>query len=219
MKALSGYAANIAKALYTNACSLQVQVAFTGRLGSGNKHTAPSGLLAAQTTAQSDGFACDNPTVVGAIESRIGIHHPGHDLTVGIYIRRRNIMLRTNDRPYFRSISAGDACQFLSGIVLGIDAHPSFGSPERDINGGTFDRHPGRERHHLAQIDLRMKAYATFARPPGNIMLHAVAFKMGNVAVIQLNGDIHDEYPLGPFERFCPAGQLTQMRDDPVDLF
>src|SRR5690625_1876189 len=106
MKALSGYAANIAKALYTNACSLQVQVAFTGRLGSGNKHTASSRLLAAQTTTQRDGFACDNPTVVGAIESRIGIHHPGHDLTVGIYIRRRNIMLWTNDRPYFRSISA-----------------------------------------------------------------------------------------------------------------
>src|SRR5690625_643600 len=108
MKALSGYAANIAKALYTNACSLQIQVAFTGRLGSGDKYAASSRLLAAQTATQRDGFACDNPTVVGAIESRIGIHHPGHDLTVGIYIRRRNIMLRTNDRSYFCSIPAGD---------------------------------------------------------------------------------------------------------------
>src|SRR5690625_4866424 len=123
MKALTGYAANIAKALYTNACSLQIQVAFTGRLGSGDKHAASSRLLAAQTTTQRDGFACDNPTIVGAIESRIGIHHPSHDLTVGIYIRRRNIMLWTNDRPYFRSISAVERCQLQFGILLGLHGH------------------------------------------------------------------------------------------------
>ncbi|MNT59303.1 hypothetical protein D3C72_1968030 [compost metagenome] len=63
-----------------------------------------------------------------------------------------------------------------------------------------------------------MKTHAALAGAAAQVVLHAVAFEVGDGAVVQLDRHVHDQDALGTLERFHPARQAAQIRRNAVYL-
>ena len=64
-----------------------------------------------------------------------------------------------------------------------------------------------------------MKTHAALARTARHIVLHPIAFEVGNGAVITLDRHIDHQNALRTLERLDPARQRAEMGRDAIDLF
>jgi hypothetical protein len=94
---------------------------------------------------------------------------------------------------------------------LGVDADAALGAAERQVHRGGLDRHPGRQRHHFFQRDVRVVAHAALARAARQVVLHAEAFEVGDGAVVELDGHVDDQRALRALEGLDPARQVAQV--------
>ena len=210
--------ADIAETLHRHLGAVQIQADAACRLAPGDEHTAPGRLDPAHAAAQVDGLAGDHAGRGGAGVHRIGVHHPCHHLRVGVDIRRQNVLLRPNDDADLAGVAPRQPLQLLARQLLRIDPDAALGAAERQVDGGVFHAHPGRQRHHLFERDIGVVAHAPLAWAACQAVLHPVAFMVGDAAVVHLDRHVDDQHPLGPLERFGPARQRPQVRDHPVDL-
>ena len=99
-----------------------------------------------------------------------------------------------------------------------IDADAALGAAVRHVDRRIFHRHPGRQRHHFRQRHVLVKAHAALAGAARDVVLHAVAFKMRDGAVVHVNRHIDNQNALGALEGFSPARQIAQIGNDAVHL-
>ena len=213
-----GHTTHVAETLHDDACAIQGQTHVAGSLTGGEEHAAAGGLDAAQRAAQFDRLAGDDTGDGGTLVGRIGVHHPGHDLAVGVHVRRRDVLGRPDDHADLAGVAAGELFQLIGRQLLRIDADTALGTTVGDVDGRVLDRHPCRERHHLFQRHVRVVAHATLAGPARDVVLHAVSLEMGHRAVVQLDRHIDDQGALGLFQRLDPLGQRAKVRRDLVHL-
>ena len=217
-KQLAGHAPHIAKTLHRHPRGADVHANALGRLGAHGEHPTAGGFAPAQRAAQVHRFAGDHAGGGGAFVHRIGVHHPGHDLFVGVHIGRRDVLGRADDDADLTGVTARHPLEFTARELARIDPDAAFGAAVRHVDRSVFDRHPGRQRHHLRQRHVLVKAHTPFAGAPAGVVLHPVALKVGGGAVVQQDRHVHDQGALGALQGFHPARQAAQVRRDAVDL-
>ena len=110
-KQLARNTAHVAKTLYGNAGALDLKTDVLRGLTAYRVHPAPSGFTPAQRAAQINGFACHHACGGRASIHGVGVHHPRHDLLVGVHIRRGNVFVWPDDDANLAGVAAGHALQ------------------------------------------------------------------------------------------------------------
>ena len=78
-----------------------------------------------------------------------------------------------------------------------IDGDAPLGAAVGNVDDGRLPGHQRGQRADLVQVDLGMVAQAPLHRPAGVVVLHAIADERGDLAVVQLDGDLHRHLALG----------------------
>ena len=140
------------------------------------------------------GLPVTTPGARVADHHRVGVHHPGHGLRVGVDVRRGNVALRTDHGKNFGGVAARHALQLAVRHALGIADHAALGAAVGNIDGGGLPGHPGGQRFHFVQSEIGMEADAALGRAAGDVVLHAIAGKHFDLAVVELygHGDFQD---------------------------
>jgi hypothetical protein len=115
---------------------------------------------------------------------RVGVHHPRHRLLVRAHVRRGDVDLRTDERNQLLRVAPRHALQFTDGKLTRIAGHAAFGSAIRQAGQSTFPAHPHRQRRHLAERHVMVKAHAALRRSEREMMLHAIAHEDRGAAII-----------------------------------
>jgi hypothetical protein len=131
-----------------------------------------------------------------ALVHRDGIHHPGHDLRVGIYIRRRDVLVGADQNADLSRVAPGQPLYFAQRQLRRIDGHAAFGAAVGDVDQSTLPGHPQRQGAHLVEVDLRVVANAAFGWAAAKIVLHAIACVDAGGAIIHPDRKIHSEFTL-----------------------
>jgi len=149
---------------------------------------------------------------------RVGVHHPSHDALVGVDVGGRNVFARADDEPDLARVAARDALELGQRERSGIDPDAALGPAVGHVDGGVFDRHPSRQRHHFGQRHVLVKTHPALAGAARGVVLHPVALEVRDAAVVEADRHIDDQAALGPLEGFDPAPKRTQVGRHPVDL-
>ena len=211
-------ATHVAGALYHHARALELHAQIVRCFAGDHEHAAAGGIAAAQAAAQGNRLAGDHAGGGFAQVDGIGIHHPGHDLFVGVDVGRGDVLAGADDDPDLAGVAARQAFQFTAGQLTRIDADAALRATIRHVDCRVLDRHPGRQRHHLGQGHVLVKTHPALAGTTGNIVLHAIAFEVHDATVIHFDRHIHHQNPLRPLERLHPSRQMPQVRRDTINL-
>ncbi len=217
-KQACGDTADVTETLDRDPRTLDVHAALGGRFATHHIHAAAGRFVPTQAAAEGNRLAGDDAGGGAADVHREGIHHPRHGLLIGVDVRRRDILVRPDDDADFAGVTARDALQFAFRERLRIEADAALGTAVWHIDCGILDRHPGRQRHHFRQRHILMETHAALARTARHIVLHPIAFEVGNRAVIALDRDIDHQDALRTLERLDPARQRAEIRRDAIDL-
>ena len=106
---------------------------------------------------------------------RVGVHHPGHRLLVRRHVRRRDVLLRPDDRQQLGGEAARQALELAQRHLARIAAHAALGAAVGKAQQRALPRHPDRERSALAERDLRVVADAALRRAEHGGVLDAIA--------------------------------------------
>ena len=136
---------------------------------------------------------------------RVRVHHPGHDLAVGVDVRRRDVALRADDDADLAGVAARHALQLLLRQLLRVAADAALGAAVGQVHRRALDRHPGRQRHHLLERHVGVVAHAPLAGAARQVVLDAVALEVGDAAVVHLDRHVDDERALRALQRLRPA--------------
>src|SRR5437764_14143671 len=78
-------------------------------------NTAPGRFKAALTPPNGQWLTSDNGGYRITPVHRVGIHHPGHNLRIGVHIRSRNITIRSDEDRNFGRITTAEPFEFATG--------------------------------------------------------------------------------------------------------
>ena len=165
-----------------------------------------------------NGLARDDAGRGGAHVHRVGIHHPRHDLRVGVHVGCWNILHRSDDDADLAGVAAGETLKLLLRQLLGIDANAALGAAVGQIDRGRLHSHPGRKRHHFFEGHLRMVTDTALAGASCEVVLDAKALEMAHGAVVHLDWDVDDEAALGVPQRIGQRGKVAEVRNDAIHL-
>ena len=126
------------------------------------------------------GLPVTTPVAVRAGVHRVRVHHPGHDLAVGVHVGRRDVALRADDDADLAGVAARHALELLQREQLRVDADAALGAAVRQVHGRALDRHPGRQRHHFLERHVGVVAHAALARAARQVVLDAKALEVGD---------------------------------------
>ena len=132
-------------------------------------------LVAALGAAEADRLAGDDARDRVARVHRVGVHHPGHDLGVGVDVRRRDVLLGTDQDLDLGGEAAGQALELLLAELLGIDDHAALAAAVRDADDRALPGHPHREGLDLVERDVLVVADAALGRAAAEVVLDAIA--------------------------------------------
>ena len=119
-------------------------------------HSLSRGFFTSQAASDGKGFAGDGARDGKSDLLAVGVHEPRHDLWGGADVRRRNVLVRADQRKDFRGVPSGEPFKLGVGQRMGIDRDaalcPSIGkSRERGL-----PRHPHGQRGHFSEVDVLM---------------------------------------------------------------
>jgi len=213
-----GDAAHVAETLHDDFRAFERHADLGGRIATDDEYATARRIAATQAAAQRNRFARHHAGRHIAADHGVAVHHPRHDLFIRVDVRRRNILVRSDDHADLARVAAGQALQFAARQGLRIDADTALGAAVWHVDRRVLDRHPGRQGHHFRQGHVLVEAHAAFTRAARQVVLHAVAFVVGNGAVIALDRHVDRQDALWTLQRFHPARQVAQVRRNAVDL-
>ena len=127
----------------------------------------------------------------------VGIHHPGHDLLVGVDVGGGNVFFRPDEFDQFGGVAAGHALDFAHRHFVGIADHAALGAAEGDVDHGALPGHPAGEGADFVERDIGRIADAALCRAARDGVLHAEAGENFEMAVIHLHRDVTDDLAVG----------------------
>ena len=183
---LGGPAAYIAEALYGCGGAFYLHAFhFQGFQRCG--HHAPAGSSrTSQGTAYGNILAGDETGFVLAGDLAVFIHHPAHDLGIGVHIRSRNIFLFADDAGDLVNVTAGQGFQFPFRQLGHIHDDAALAAAVGKACHCALAGHPESQSLHFIHIDSRMIPHAALGRSHDGAVLATIARKYLNLAVIHL---------------------------------
>ena len=185
--------AGVAEALDRDARLGQVHAEVAGRLDDGVDAAAGRRLVAALGAAEADRLAGDDARDRVAGVHRVGVHHPGHDLGVGVDVRRRDVLLGPDQDLDLGEEAPGQALELLLAELLGIDDHAALAAAVRDADDRALPGHPHREGLDLVERDVLVVADAALGRAAAEVVLDAIAGEDLDGAVVHVDREMDGE--------------------------
>ena len=143
-----------------------------------NHHPTSSCLCPSQGTSKLNRFSSNNRTCPIPLNVAVCVHHPSHNLSVGINIWGRNVNMRTNNGFNHGYVFSGQTLQFLLGKLGRINLYAAFCTAERNICYCTFKGHPRWKSFYFVQIHTLMVADTAFIRAADTAVLNPEPFKV-----------------------------------------
>src|SRR6185369_13037772 len=192
-----GDRAGVAEALDRDARRGQVHPEMARRLDDRVHAATGRRLVAAFGATEADGLAGDDARDRVARVHGIGVHHPGHDLGVGVDVRRRDVLLGSDEDLDLGEKAAGQALELLLAELLGIDDDATLAAAVRDADDRALPGHPHGEGLDLVERDVLVVADAALGRAAAEVVLDAIAGEHLDGAVVHLHGEVDGELAAG----------------------
>ena len=127
----------------------------------------------------------------------VGVHHPGHDLFVGVDVGRGNVFFRADEFDQFGGVAPRHALELAHRHLVRIADHAALGAAERNVDHRALPGHPTGQRANFIERDVGRVANAALGRAARDRVLHAEAGEDFEVAVIHLHRDVDREFAVG----------------------
>ena len=187
-------APGVAEALDRDRRLRQVHAEVRDRLDDAEDRAAGRRLVAAFGAAQADRLAGHDARDRVARVHRIGVHHPGHDLGVGVDVRGRDVLLGADEDLDLGEEPAGQALELLLAELLGIDDDAALAAAVRDADDRALPGHPHREGLDLVERDVLVVADAALGRTAAQVVLDAVAGEDLDRPVVHVDREVAGEF-------------------------
>src|SRR5208337_1705158 len=151
---MSGVGADITKALHDDAAAFARQAELLDGLVADHHHAAAGGFTASAGATDVDGLAGHDGGDGLAHVHGIGVHHPGHDLFVGVDVGGGNVFFGADEFDQFRGVAAGHALDLAHRHFVGIADHAALGSAEGNVDHRALPGHPTGERANFVERDV-----------------------------------------------------------------
>ena len=168
-----------------------------GRLDDRVDAAAGRRLVAALRAAEADRLAGDDAGDRVAGVHRVGVHHPGHDLGVGVDVRRRDVLLGSDEDLDLGEEAAGQALELLLAELLGVDDDAALAAAVRDADDRALPGHPHGEGLDLVERDVLVVADAALGRPATEVVLDAVAGEDLDGSVVHVDREMDGQLAAG----------------------
>src|SRR5580704_12850778 len=165
---------HITKTLYDDPRLIAVEPQFFHRLIAHHEHAASGGLAPSARSADVDRLARHHRRYGLAGVHRISIHHPRHDLFVGVHVGRGHILFRSDEFEQLRRVAPRHALQFTHRHFVRIADDATLRAAERNVNDRALPRHPARQSTHFVQIYVWRIANPALRRPARDRMLNPI---------------------------------------------
>src|ERR1700733_9609131 len=185
-----GHRADVAEALDHDAAFFAFHAQLLDCLVADEVDAAPGGFATSARATKIQRLAGYDGGDWGPHVHRVGIHHPCHDFFIRAEIGSGNVALGANPIGEFSGVAASHALEFLLGHFLRIANDSALRAAEGNVHHGAFPGHPGRECAHFIERDVRRIADPTFAGTSNQRMLHAIASKYFEPAIIHSYGNV-----------------------------
>ncbi len=189
--------ADVAESLHDDSSAFTIDAQLAAGLVAHHHHTAAGGFAASARSADIDRLAGHDGGHGLAHVHGVGVHHPGHDLFVGVDVGGGDILLRANEFDELRGIAARHTLDFAHRHFVRVADHAALGAAEGDVDHGALPGHPTGERAHFIERDVGCVADPSLGRAARDGMLHAKASKDFEMAVVHLDGNVHDNLAVG----------------------
>src|SRR5208283_5631774 len=165
---MSGVGADITKALHDDAAAFARQAELLDGLVADHHHAAAGGFTASAGATDVDGLAGHDGGDGLAHVHGVGVHHPGHDLFVGVDVGGGDIFFGADEFDQLGGVAAGHALQFAHRHFVRIADDAAFGTAERNVDHGALPGHPAGEGANFIQSDIGSVADAALGRASRN---------------------------------------------------
>ena len=208
----SRVAADVSESLHDGRTLFETQADVLCRFDDEIDESSTGRFGASQRSAEHDRLARDDFGNRVADLLAVGVHDPGHDLSVRAQVGSRNILVRPDHADDFHRVATGQPLDFRARELRGIDAHAPFGAAEGEVHQGALPGHPHRERRDFAQVDVLVIADPSLGRAHRQDVLDSIPEDGFDIAVVvPAAGEAHHQGPLGEEEAI--ADVLVELHD------
>ena len=202
----------------TQRCSASFQPSRSQARAIDHHDPRPGRLVAEDRAADRDRLARHDLRDGVAALHRVRVHHPRHRLLVRRHVRRRDVLLRADERQQLRGEAAREALELARRELARVAADAALRAAVRQAQERALPRHPHGERGALAERDLGVVADAALRRAEHARVLHAVAGEDDAAAVVEPDRAADDDRPLGMPQPLGDAGVDVGVRNRLVEL-
>src|ERR1700730_1317808 len=133
-----GDAPHVAKALYHNTTFIRIHLKIKHGIACHKLHAACGRLESTFAAADCQRLSSNYGWYRVPLVHRKGIHHPRHDLWVGIHIRGGYVAIGANQNRDLSGIATREAFELRTGQLVRIADDAALGSSKWDIDNSTF---------------------------------------------------------------------------------
>ena len=175
-------------------------------------------LVAEDGASDRDRLARDDLRHRVAALHRVRVHHPRHRLLVRRHVRRRNVLLRADERQQLGREAPREALELDARQLPRVAPNAALRATVRQSQQRALPGHPHSQRGALAERDLRVVADAALRRAHHARVLHAVAGEDDARAVVELHRARDDDRALRVPEALGDTGVHIRVRHGLVEL-
>ena len=188
---LGGPTAYIAEALYGSGSAFHLHAFyFQGFQGCGH-HTPAGSRRTAQGAAQGQILAGDEAGFVFAGDLAVFVHHPAHDLGIGVHVRSRNVFLLADDACDLIDVAPGQGFQFPFRQFVYVYDDAALAAAVGKACHCALAGHPEGQGLHFVHVNRGMIPHAALGRSHDGAVLAAVARKHLDFSVVHLHRDVY----------------------------
>ena len=180
----SSPATYITKTLYSNSCILRSNAFNFERFESSSNYTATCCSSTTKGTAYANCFTGNEARFVLTSDFAIFIHHPAHNLSVGVHIRCGNIFLFANKHSDSVNVCSSQSFQFAFGKSCRIYDNATFATAIRQASNCAFASHPKSESFNFVHGYVLMITHTTFCRTKNGAVLATITSENFGSAII-----------------------------------
>ena len=140
------------------------------RLARDDHDAAPSRLAPPERSAQIHRLAGDDRGLGVADVHAVGVHHPRHDLLVGVDVGRRHVLLGADGIDDLGDVAPRERLELAARHPRRVADDAAFAAAERDVRDRALPGHPRRERRHLVERHVRVIADAALGRAERDVV-------------------------------------------------
>ena len=209
---------DVPESLHRHRRALDVEADVLRRFPRRDHHAAAGRLAPPERAAELHRLAGDDRGRRVADVHGIGVHHPRHDLRVGVDVGRRDVLFGADCIDDLGDVAACQRFDLALGHLRRVADDPALAAAERNVRDGALPRHPRRERGHFIERHAGVIPDAALRRAERDVVLHAVPGEDFDLPVVHLDGTGDGDLTLGMGEDFPDAGLEIENAGRPVEL-